>query len=97
MQYEGMFVLPRLARIDHSQGQLAEALILHGGNLKEMSEALGISYPTLKKRLGELSSRLAELKSEDDAHIERILKEIELGKIDAEEGIRMIREINHEL
>ncbi len=95
--YNGSFSFPRLARLSQEEQQLAEVLILHGGNLKEMAEDIHISYPTLKKRLKELSEVLEKKKREDEAAIEQILKEIELGKINAEEGIRRIREINGEL
>jgi hypothetical protein len=95
--YNGSFILPRLARLGQEEQRLAEALILHGGNLKEMAEDINISYPTLKKRLKELSSTLAQKKQEDERRIEEILKEIELGKMAAEEGIKLIREINGEL
>ncbi len=94
---EGEFFLPRLARLDKEGQRLAEALILHGGNLKEMSEDLGISYPTLKKRLTELSTALRTLQKEDETRIEEILRAVESGSLKAEEGIRQIREINHEL
>lgn len=95
--YNGSFSLPRLARLSQEEQQLAEALILHGGNLKDMAEDIHISYPTLKKRLKELSVALAEKKREDEAMIAKILKDIELGKMNAEEGIKRIREINGEL
>jgi len=95
--YHGTFLLPRLARLTQEEQQLAEALILHGGNLKEMAEDINISYPTLKKRLKELSGALEKKKNEDEKKIEQILKDIELGKIGAEEGIKLIREINSEL
>jgi hypothetical protein len=95
--YSGSFILPRLARLGREEQHLAEALILHGGNLKEMAEDINISYPTLKKRLKELSNSLAQKKQQDEMRIEEILKEIELGKIGAEEGIKLIREINGEL
>ena len=91
------FALPRLARLSQDEQQLAEALILYGGNLKEMAENLHISYPTLKKRLKELSTALETKKKEDEAMIEQILKKIELGQMNAEEGIKRIREINGEL
>jgi len=96
-EYKGTFYFPRLARLTHEESTLAEALILHGGNLKEMAESLNISYPTLKKRLKELSDALEEKKQEDEQKIENVLKDIELQKIGAEEGIKLIREINGEL
>jgi hypothetical protein len=95
--YEGEFVLPRLARLDTESQRLAEALIEHGGNLKEMSEALDISYPTLKKRLNALSQALRKLREQDEQTIGEILEAIESGAMPAKEGIRRIKEINGEL
>jgi len=95
--YRGTFIFPRLARLSLGEQQLAESLILHGGNLKEMAESLDVSYPTLKKRLNELTYSLKEKKSEDSKKIEEILLDIEAKKMNAEEGIKLIREINGEL
>ncbi|ADV46918.1 DUF2089 domain-containing protein [Nitratifractor salsuginis] len=95
--YEGEFILPRLARLDAQFQRLAETLIEYGGNLKEMSEALDISYPTLKKRLNALSLALKKLKEHDEQTITEILEAIESGTISAKEGIRRIKEINGEL
>ncbi len=97
MEYGRKFYFPRLARLTAEERKLAEALILHGGSLKEMAAALDISYPTLKKRLSELSASLETKQKEDEVSIEQIFSEIEAGKINAKEGIRMIREINGEL
>lgn len=95
--FNGEFFFPRLARFSLEEQLLAESLILHGGNLKEMAENMKVSYPTLKKRLNELAQTLKEKKAQDSKRIEQILKDIELKKIDAEEGIKLIREINGEL
>ena len=97
VSYRGAFVTPRLARLTREEMVLTEALVLHGGNLKGMAEDINVSYPTLKKRLKELSNSLAQKKQQDEVRIEEILKEIELGKTGAEEGIRLIRELNGEL
>ena len=95
--YKSNFSFPRLARLSLSEQRLAESLVLHGGNLKEMAESLDVSYPTLKKRLKELTLSLEEKKEEDEKRIEEILFDIESHKISAEEGIKLIREINGEL
>jgi hypothetical protein len=95
--YSGEFRFPRLARLSLEEQRLAESLILHGGNLKEMAQSMEISYPTLKKRLNELTQRLEQKKADDAELIEQILTDIEAKKIDAEEGIKLIREINGEL
>ena len=96
-RYKGEFYYPRLARLSLDEQKLVESLISHGGNLKEMSEVLCVSYPTLKKRLNELSTSLQMKKAEDEKKIQQILKEIELQNINAQEGIKLIREINGEL
>jgi len=95
--YKSKFSFPRLARLSLNEQRLTESLILHGGNLKEMAESLDVSYPTLKKRLKELTLSLEEKKEEDEKRIEEILFGIESHKISAEEGIKLIREINGEL
>jgi len=95
--YSGEFYFPRLARLSNEEQKLAEALIMHGGNLKEMSQELEVSYPTLKKRLNELSVSLQEKKKEDETLIEQIFLDIEAQKITAQEGIKRIKEINGEL
>lgn len=95
--YSGGFLFPRLARLSLEEQRLSESLILHGGNLKEMAESLDISYPTLKKRLNELAQTLEEKKAQDAKLIEQTLRDIESKKINAEEGIKLIREVNGEL
>ena len=95
--YKGTFLFPRLARLSLEEQRLTEALILHGGNLKAMAEGLDMSYPTLKKRLNDLTLSLKEKKNEDEKKIEEILLKIEEREMNAEEGIKLIREINGEL
>jgi len=97
MTYNSTFSFPRLARLSQEEQRLAESLILHGGNLKTMAETLDVSYPTLKKRLNELSSSLKKKQKDDERQIEDILYAIESKEISAEEGIKLIREINGEI
>jgi len=97
MTYNSTFSFPRLARLSKEEQRLAESLILHGGSLKTMAEALGVSYPTLKKKLNELSYSLKKKQEEDERQIEDILYAIESKEISAEEGIRSIRELKGEI
>ena len=92
--FEGDFRLPRLARLDAAEQQLAEQFLLSGGNLKELAVALGTSYPTLRKRLDALSETLQRLRREDDAEADRMLDEVEAGHARAEEAARLIREMS---
>jgi len=97
MSYNGTFHFPRLARLSKEEQKLAELLVLHGGNLKTMAETLEVSYPTLKKKLNKLSTSLKNKQQEDEHYIEDILHAIESKEMSAEEGIKLIREINGEL
>lgn len=97
LKVEGQFSFPRLLRMRDEHIRLAEAFLLFGGNLKELAEHLGISYPTLRKRVDEMVHELKLLKTEDEKTAIRILEEVEQGKITAQEGMRRIKEMNGEL
>jgi hypothetical protein len=92
--FEGDFRLPRLARLDASEQQLAEQFLLSSGNLKELAVALGTSYPTLRKRLDALTESLQRLRREDDSEADRMLDGVEAGQRRAEEAARLIREMS---
>jgi len=94
---EGEFRMPRLARLSKNSQELAESFILFGGNLKELSAKMEISYPTLRKRVDDMIGELSTLQKEDEEEISTILDRIENGEIKAEEGMRLIKEMNNEL
>lgn len=94
---EGDFRMPRLARLSGSYQQLAESFLLSGGNLKDLASQLDVSYPTLRKRLDNLIYSLKKLQEEDEYEINRILDLVENKKLEAEEGMRLIKEIGNEL
>ncbi len=89
--------LPPLLRLVPEEFRLAQSLVLCGGNLKALAEKLDISYPTLRKRLDEMVSHLEVEYHRDSKRVDEILDKIERQEILAEEGIKLIREINGEL
>ncbi|HEX6102629.1 MAG TPA: DUF2089 family protein [Alphaproteobacteria bacterium] len=93
VSFEGDFRLPRLARLDGAEQQLAEQFLLSGGNLKELAVALGTSYPTLRKRLDALTESLQRLRREDEVEADRMLDGVETGQRRAEEAARLIKEM----
>lgn len=97
MRVSGEFSLPRLARLSPGTWKLAEQLLLSGGNLKKMGEDLGISYPTLRKRVDEMIEELQVLRRDDEKRIGDILGKIERGEMKPEEGLRHIKEVKGEL
>ncbi|AFI85553.2 hypothetical protein Q7A_2767 [Methylophaga nitratireducenticrescens] len=94
--YEGVFSFPRIMRLSTESLKLAEAFLLCSGNFKELSEQLGVSYPTLRKHVDTMINELVGLRQQDQQTIESILDDIDKGKLKSEEGLRLIREINGE-
>lgn len=91
--YAGSFSLPRLARLSPAQQQLAEQLVLAAGNLKLMAANLGVSYPTLRKRLDELVAALRELRAADSEQADKYLGAVEAGEMVPETAERLIKEL----
>ena len=96
MIYGGSFHMPPIARLGGEDVIIASKLILHGGNLKTMAEDMGITYPTLRKRVDSLMASFKELCDEDDNKISTILDDMEIEKINAKEGVRKIKDIKGE-
>ncbi len=96
LHYEGNFHLPRLSRLSKDHLQLAELFLLCGGNFRELSVKLDLSYPTVRKQIDAMIEELVALREQDTKTIEHILVDIEKGKRKSEEGLRLIREINGE-
>ncbi|MBT8145445.1 MAG: DUF2089 domain-containing protein [Gammaproteobacteria bacterium] len=94
LSYEGRFAVPRLARLDDRNLELAELFILTGGSLKAMAETLAISYPTLRKRVDEMISQLQDLRTADQQFADQLLESVEKGDMTAEEAARIGRERN---
>lgn len=94
LAYEGPMRLPRIARLSPEALELAERLIVAGGNLTEVAHAIGISHPTLRRRVAALREDLAALRERDEAEIASLLADVEAGTRTPEEAARLIGEIN---
>jgi hypothetical protein len=97
MVYTGKMRAPRLARLSPEGLDLAERLILAGGNLKDVAGDVGISYPTLRRRVDTLIEELESLRQGDQDAVDAILSEIENGALRPGEGARLIREVHGSL
>lgn len=94
LEFSGKFQLPRLARLGTAYQNLAEKFLLTGGNLKELAQMEGITYPTLRKQIDTLITELQGLQEEDNRMISVLLDKVERGEIPAETAERLIKEIN---
>ena len=64
IEYRGKFHTSTLTMLEEKEQHLVEMLIVHGSNLKEIAEAMHISYPTLKKRLTQLAQTYTRLQQD---------------------------------
>lgn len=61
----GSFQLPPLARLSPEDQAFVLCFLQTGGNLKDMAERYGVSYPTLRNRLDDLVEHLDLLAAAD--------------------------------
>ena len=88
--YEGDFETPRLARLSREDQQFIELFVLSSGSLKRVAEVENISYPTVRNRLDNLIARLNDEIDRDRVRRQRILEDIDSGRIKPKQGMRMI-------
>jgi len=84
----------RLNRLTPENAELAERLILAAGNLTVVATQIGVSHPTARKRVDGLIAELAALRKQDEAEADQILRDVEDGRLNAEQGARLIGEMN---
>ena len=94
ISYDGRIGQTRLARLSSDEQHLVEQIILASCNLKDVAGTLEVSYPTLRKRLDSLIMSLGNLRKDDEAAAQRMLDQVEAGKLTAEEAARRIGEMN---
>ena len=86
---EGRFTLDRFARLNAEQMAFLEAFLRARGVIKDVEEALGISYPTVRGRLDEL---LRTLGLGDDRERRRaVLADLSAGRISSEQAMSLLK------
>lgn len=93
---EGDFTTSRLGLLAPAQQEFVEIFLASRGNIREVERVLGISYPTVRKRLDEVLAALgtnALDATEAQRQREAILSRIEAGELSAKEGARLLREL----
>lgn len=87
---EGNFQLYNLGKLSSEEQAFIEIFIKCRGSIKEVEKELGISYPTVCKRLDEVIKALG-YKSSGGMSKTEILEAIESGKISAKEGAELLK------
>ncbi len=90
---EGSFELPPLARLTMEDQIFVVAFVRSHGSIKEMESLFGISYPTVKNRLSQISSSLDFVEINPPSSRNEILSELEKGEISVEEALSKLRSL----
>jgi len=85
---EGSFELPPLARLTLEDQIFITAFIRSFGSIKEMEKLFGISYPTVKNRLGKIAGKLDFVEINPPASKSEILNQLDRGEISVEDAIK---------
>lgn len=88
---EGKLPTSRLALLSSEQQQFVEVFLVTRGNIKEVERELGISYPTVRKKLDEVIQALGHATQAQRMTRSEILEAIDKGEIPAKEGIALLK------
>jgi hypothetical protein len=87
---EGEFELPPLARLRYEDQVFVSEFVRSHGSIKDMEEAFGVSYPTVKNRLNRIVDQLSlvQVATQAPATVgeEDVLAMLERGEISADEA-----------
>ncbi len=93
---EGRFITGQLSRLSAEQLEFIEVFVRYEGKIKHMESEMGLSYPTIRNRLHEVIRALGYEPGGDgpsglsDLDRERILENLDAGKITTDEAMRML-------
>lgn len=94
----GRFDLGNFSRLTPDQLDFVEVFVKLRGNIKEVEEELGISYPTVRKKLDEVVQALGYDLEEgpEEATVEKrkdVLEALDEGEIDSQEAIEKLEDL----
>ncbi|NLA10859.1 MAG: DUF2089 domain-containing protein [Firmicutes bacterium] len=99
---EGKFSPCPFCRLDDGELHFVLTFLRTRGNIKEMERALGISYPTVRSRLGDILHLMGlgnGAQSEEEARLLKkeqrrlVLEQLERGEISAAEAAEQLHKI----
>jgi hypothetical protein len=88
---EGEFELGPLAKLSEEDLVFVAHFIRTHGSIKEMEQAFGVSYPTIKSRLNKISQQLQFVEVKSFPGKEDVLSQLERGEISAKEATEKLR------
>ena len=90
---QGEFPINRLLSLSEEDEKFLMAFLRSRGNIKEVQERLGISYPTVKNRLDKLLKAMGLFNEVEGLKEKEILENLEKKEISVSEAVKLIKEI----
>jgi hypothetical protein len=90
---EAAFPSPRLANLPTEHQRFIEIFVLAGGNLKQIAEQAGVSYPTVRSRLDKVIDSLRQEIAETQEVRGTILDAVSEDKRATDEAARIIKSV----
>jgi hypothetical protein len=87
------FPMSRLAGLPVEHQRFIEMFVLAGGNLKEIAEQVGVSYPTIRSRLDKVIDVLRGEIAKTRQVKGNVLDAVGLSRTSAEEAAKIIKDI----
>lgn len=87
------FPMSRLATLPVEHQRFIEMFVLSGGNLKEIAEQVGVSYPTIRSRLDKVIESLRSEIAKTRQVKGNVLDAVDQSKSSAQDAARLIKEI----
>ncbi len=87
------FPMSRLGGLPIEHQRFIEMFVLAGGNLKEIAEQVGVSYPTIRSRLDKVIEALRDEIGKTQRVRGSLLDAVEPSKTNAAEAARLIKRI----
>ena len=87
------FPMSRLGGLPVEHQRFIEMFVLASGNLKEIAEQVGVSYPTIRSRLDKVIEFLRAEISKTQRVRGSVLDAVQPGKTTAEDAARLIKRI----
>src|SRR3954470_18353519 len=90
---DATFPMSRLSTLPVEHQKFIEMFVLAGGNLKEIAEQVGVSYPTIRSRLDKVIEVLRGEIAKTRRVQGNVLDAVEPGKTNAEAAAKLIKGI----
>jgi hypothetical protein len=90
---EAAFPAARLANLPVEHQRFVEIFVLAGGNLKQIAEQAGVSYPTVRSRLDKVIDSLRQQIAATQEVRGTILDAVSADQVAADEAARIIKAV----